>query len=104
MDLDRGIKKQVVLTSDNVRMNEEELHRRLKELADYKLAPAGDIRVKYVLARGERIFAQSMGERRQAVANVMGKLHEAISTQNDQKIANCVRETEAVLDFVEGKN
>ena len=104
MDLDRGIKKQVVLTSDNVRMDEEELQRRLKELADYKLAPAGDIRVKYVLARGERIFAQSMGERRQAVANVMGKLHEAISTQNDQKIANCVRETEAVLDFVEGKN
>lgn len=104
VDLDQGTKKQLVLTSDCVRMNEEEKKRRLKELEDYKLAPSGDIRVKYVLARGERLFAQSMGERRQAVAGAMGKLQEAIGAQNDQRVANCVREAEELFDFLEGKN
>lgn len=80
------------------------MQKRLKELADYKLAPPGNIRVEYTLARGERLFAQSMGERRRAVAALMGKLQEAIGTQNDQRIANCIREAEAFFDFLEGKN
>lgn len=33
----------------------------------------------------------------------MGKLHMAMSTQNDQAIANCLKEAEAVFDFLEGK-
>ena len=103
-DLDQGTKKQMVLKSDSIRMGEEELQRRLKELADYKLAPCGGIRVKYILARGERLFAQCMGKRRQAVAELLGKLHEAVNMQNDQIIANCIREAERVFDYLEGKN
>lgn len=103
-DIGQGTKKQVVLTNSSMRMSEEELQKRLKELAAYKLAPAGDIRVKYALARGERLFAQAMGERRRGIAEVMGRLQEAVSTQNDQKIANCVREVEEIFDFLEGKN
>lgn len=103
-DLHKGTKNEVVLTSGSVRMQEEELQKRLKELADYKLAPPGNIRAEYALARGERLFAQSMGERRRAVAALMGKLQEAIGTQNDQRIENCIREAEAFFDFLEGKN
>lgn len=33
----------------------------------------------------------------------MGKLHMAMSTQNDQMIANCLKEAEAVFDFLERK-
>ena len=68
-DLDRGTRKQVVLTSDTIRMGREELQKRVAELAA-----------------------------------IMEKLREAIGTQNDQKIANYVREAEEVFDFLEGKN
>lgn len=102
-DLDKGTKEQVVLTSDQFRLGGEELKQRLEEMKDYKLVPPGGIRTKLVLARGERLFAQMTGERRRAVENVMGRLHEAMSTQNDQVIANCLKEAEAVFDFLEGK-
>lgn len=102
-DLDWNTKKQVVLTSDSFRMKAEELQQRLEELAAYKLASPGDIRTKLALERGKRLFEQMTGERRRATAVAMEKLQEAIITQNDQKIANCVKEAEAVFDFLEGK-
>lgn len=102
-DLDKGTKKQAVLSSDQFRLKEEELKRRVEEMKSYKLAPPGGIRTKLALARGERLFVQSVGERRRAVESIMGKLHMAMSTQNDQVIANCLKEAETVFDFLEGK-
>ena len=102
-DLDKGTKKQAVLSSDQFRLKEEELKRRVEEMKSYKLAPPGGIRTKLALARGERLFVQSVGERRRAVESIMGKLHMAMSTQNVQVIANCLKEAEAVFDFLEGK-
>ena len=102
-DLDKGTKEQAILSSDQSRLGEEELKRRVEELKNYKLVPPGGIRAKLALARGERLFVQLIGERRQIVENVMGKIHIAMSTQNDQVIANCLKEAEAVFDFLEGK-
>lgn len=102
-DLDQGTKEQAVLSSGQSRLQKEELERRVEEMKSYKLAPPGGIRTKLALARGERLFAQLMGERRRMVEEIMGRLHVAMSTQNDQEIANCLKEAEAVFDFLEGK-
>ena len=72
-------------------------------MKDLKLAPPGGIRTKLALARGERLFVQMTGERRRAVEMVMGNLHAAMGTQNDQTMVNCLKEAEAVFDFLEGK-
>ena len=103
-DLEQNVKKQAVLTSSQSRLKEDELKKRVEELKAYKIAAPRDIRTNLVLARGERLFVQMLGERRQMVAKVMGKLHEAMGTQNDQKIINCVKEAEKVFDFLEGKD
>ena len=102
-DLDSDKKREKVLTSGTSRMRAEELGKRVEELKAYKLAGPGDVRTKLVLARGERLFAQTLGGRREMISKVMGKLHEAIGTQNDQRIINCVKEAEKVFDFLEGK-
>lgn len=96
-------KEERVLTSGTSRMLEGEIGKRVEELKTYKLAPMGDARTKLVLARGERLFTQMLGERRQLISQVMGKLHEAMGTQNDQKIINCVKEAEKIFDYLEGK-
>lgn len=102
-DLDKGTKEQAIMSSEQFRLKKEELERRVEELKNYKLAPPGGIRTKLALARGERLFVQMTGERRRVVENVMGRLHTAMGTQNDQTIANCLKEAEAVFDFLEGK-
>lgn len=93
--------KREVLASENLRLSEEELNRRLKELQSYKLLPCGGIRAKMVMARGERLFSQTLGERRQMVEITMKKIQQAVAGQNDQQIANCLKEAEEIFDRLE---
>lgn len=93
--------KRKVLTCNSLRMSEEELNRRLEELQSYKLMPVGGMRTKLVLARGERLFAQFLGERRRQVADVMEQLQKAICSNNDQQISNSIRAAEEVFDRLE---
>lgn len=98
-------KKQVkkkVLTSDRFRMSDAELNERLEALQAYKLMPPGGIRTRLALARGERLFAQLLGPRRQQVADAIQQLQNAIRTQNDQQIINYLRITEKLFDHLEG--
>ena len=87
--MDRQLKqmKRKVLTSESVRLSEEELNRRLEELQAYKMMPCGGIKTKVVLARGERLFAQMTGARRQQVVLVMRR---------------CLKEAQEIFDRLEG--
>lgn len=95
--------QKVVLTSQNVKLSQEELDRRLKELLEFKLLPPGGIRTKLVLARGERLFTELIGEKRLQVTLEMDRLSMVIANQNDQMIAKVTREVEAAFDFLEGE-
>lgn len=95
--------KREVLASENLRLSEEEINRRLEELQAYKLLPCGGIRAKMVMARGERLFSQTLGSRRRMVSAVMQKVQEAVASQNDQQIAKCLKEAEEIFDQMEGR-
>ncbi len=94
--------ERAVIAGRHFRLSEQELDRRLKELNAYKLSPPGGIRTRLVLARGERMFVELVGEERKEVACVLQRLQEALEGQNDQKISNCLRESEAVFDRLDG--
>lgn len=102
-DPKHGREERVILTNDMYKMNEDELQRRIKELEACKLMPPGGTRTELVLARGERLFRQMSGEKRRMAADVMGNIQKAMSTQDDWKVLNCVKEAEAVFDILEGK-
>ena len=102
-DLDIGEKRERVLTSGMPRIGAGEMGKRVEELKAYKLAPPGDARTKLVLERGERLFVQTLGESRKMVSEIMGRLHQAIGTQNDQRVINCIKEAEKLFDALEGK-
>ncbi len=98
-------KKQVrkkMLASDHLRMSQEELDERLEALQSYKLMPPGGIRTRLVLARGERLFAQLLGPRRQQAADAIQMIHNALLTQNDQQIINCLKAAQEIFDRLEG--
>lgn len=93
--------KRKVLTSEKVRMSEEEINRRLEELQAYKLMPRGGIRAKVVMARGERLFSQFLGARRQEIATVMQQIQKAIAGGNDKQLAECLEWATKVFDRLE---
>ncbi|MDE6602933.1 MAG: molecular chaperone HscC [Lachnospiraceae bacterium] len=90
-----------VLASENLRLSEEEIESRLEELRTYKLMPCGGIRTKIVMARGERLYAQTLGVRRQQVSVMMQKIQKAVASRNDQLIAKCLKEAEDIFDRLE---
>lgn len=90
--------ERVVVTCKTLRLSEQELKQRLQELNAYKLAPSGGIRTRLVLERGERLFAQLSGEERKEIAKVLQRIEESMREQNDQLIANRLREAEAIFD------
>lgn len=97
-----NLTKRKVLTSESTRLSPEDLEGRLKELMAYKLMPAGGIRARLALARGERMFQEMLGEKRKMVAFELERLQKAIKEQNDQQVANILREAESVFDQLEG--
>ena len=64
--------------------------------------PPGGIRTTLVLARGERLFSQLLGDRRRQVSLAMEQLRQTLSSQNDQKISNSLRAAEKLFDLLEG--
>lgn len=95
----KSVKK--VLTCEQLRLSEEELAKRLAELKRYKLSSSGSVRARLALARGERMFAESLGEKRKEAAHIIGWLQEQMRTRNDQEIIKSVKEAEAALDRLE---
>lgn len=90
-----------VLTCEQLRLSEEELARRLEELKRYHLTSSGGVRAKLLLARGERMFAQLLGEKRQEAGRILQWLQEQMAHKNDQEIVNSLKEAEAALDQLE---
>lgn len=101
-DHNQNKKEQRLLTTGNIRVSEEEVRRRTEELQVYKLVPPGGMRTKLVLARGERLFRQLLGEKRKAAASVMEQLQRALNDRNDQQLIKLMKEAEAVFDELEG--
>lgn len=93
--------KRKVLVSENLRLSEAELERRLEELRSYKLMPRGGIRLKMVMERGERLYSQTLGSRRMEVAAVMSRIQEAVAGGDDRQIAECLRAAEEIFDRLE---
>lgn len=93
--------KRKVLTSEKVRMSEEELYRRLEELQAYKPMPYGGVRTKMIMAKGERLFTQLLGARRQQVAIAMHQIEQAIMSRDEKQINRVLKEAKELFDRLE---
>ena len=63
--------------------------------------PCGGIRTKMIMARGERLFAQLLGARRQQAAMAMQQIEWAVMSRNDQQISKALKEAKEVFDRLE---
>ena len=86
--------KRKVLTSENLRLSDEEIERRLKELRTYKLMP-------HVDAERERLYAQTLGARRQEVAAMLGQIQQAVASGDDRRLNECLRMAEELFGHLD---
>jgi len=89
------------LILQNKDMSQEEAERRLKELSALKLHPREQEAHRAMIARGERLYAVTVGELRERVGHTLDWYQTQLSSQEPLKIAKAARRVSAFFDSVE---
>lgn len=101
MDHNKNESKRKVLLNQRVKMTQEEIEQRLENLNTYKMQPCGGMISRLVLARGERLFAELVGEKREKAGEMMRRLEERLGAANDQEALKISREAAEFFDGLE---
>ena len=82
-------------------MEETEALRRLEELKNLKLHPRNQETNRAVTARGERLYAMTVGDLRNRVGQTLDWFQQQLSSQEPLRIARARRQTDRFFDQVE---
>lgn len=89
------------LVLQNKDMTPQEAERRLKELSRLKLHPREQEENRAMVARGERLYAVTVGGLREQVAELLDWYQRILSSQEALKIAKATRRLDRYFDQVE---
>lgn len=98
-----GHKRTLVIQENPGSMTPEELQKRLKALQVVKVHPRETLENRTVLARGDRLFAENLGEVREAVRQAVARFEIVLSRQDPRAIDEARAELVKELDRIEGK-
>lgn len=84
-------------------MAPEEIRQRLKELEAIKIHPRETLQNRTVLARAERLFAESLGDVRESVRHAVARFEVVLSRGEPREIEKARVELVEELDRIEGR-
>lgn len=96
-----GVVTKEVFRGQQVDMTDEEIEERFKTLSYLKIHPREREENKYLLLRGERVYEESIGEKRHAVEHALYQFEKALNTYNPAKIEEAKEEFQALLDDID---
>ena len=96
---DAGGKERLVL--QNQGMSEAETEKRLQELSALKLHPREQEGPRAMIARAERLFAVTVGQLREKVAEMLDWYQMQLNSQESLRIAKATRRADQFFDKVE---
>ena len=82
-------------------MTPEEARLRLQELSKLKLHPREQEEYRAMLARGERLYAATIGGLREEVGRMLDWYQQQLSTQETLRIAKATKKIDQFFDQVE---
>lgn len=98
-----GVKKRVVIQENPGVMSEEEVEKRLEALKDIKIHPRERAENRYLLARAERLYEESLGDKRQFIGMATEKFEAILERQNEDEIKKAAEDFKSQLDYIEGE-
>ncbi|MEJ8304768.1 molecular chaperone HscC [Saccharibacillus sacchari] len=84
-------------------MSREEIEYRLKQLASLKMHPRDQEKNRLLLARGDRLYQDRLGDERERIALAIQRFEAALHSQDLRKVAEEAERLERFLDQYEGK-
>lgn len=90
-----------VFRGQQIDMTDEEIAERFKTLSYLKIHPRDREENKYLLLRGERIYEESIGEKRHAVEHALYQFEKALNTYDSGIIETAKKEFQTLLDDID---
>ncbi|WP_338540781.1 molecular chaperone HscC [Paenibacillus tundrae] len=99
--VETGEKKVAVIQGKDNDLSQEEIAERFKALEAIKIHPRDRMENRLLLARGERMYEESLAEQRLMIAEVMLWFEETLKRQDDREIKKEAQKLKEVLDEIE---
>lgn len=96
-----GKKVRQVFKGQSVDMTDEEIAKRLEEISYLKIQPREQEENKLLLLKGERLYEESIGMKRQEIEHHINQFERALNTQDSVEIDTARREFKEYLDEIE---
>lgn len=100
--LSTGVKERIVINNNKEDMSEEEIEKRLEELKEIKIHPRDKMQNKLLIAKAERLYEETLGEKRQYIGNLIEVFEQALYTQDESKVSRAAKEFREKLEQLEG--
>lgn len=96
-----GKKSSLIIEKNPGNMTKKEIEERLTLLGDLKIHPRDRSENRLLLARGERIYEESIGEMRTYISNILSQFEMVMSEQNNRNVKKAAEELKKILDDIE---
>ena len=93
--------KRIVIRNEGNEMTDEEIDRRLSELADLKIPPREQEENRYLLTRGDRLYEEATGDNRTWVDHCLREFEAVLDGQDPEKIREARGRLKEQLDNIE---
>ena len=93
----------LVIQNNQGLLSPEQITARLKALENLKVLPRDRAEVRGLIARGERIFAERLGEEREWIDKLMRDFEAVLSRQDPGEIEGACKRLAELLDQVDGQ-
>jgi len=90
-----------VILKNECTLTEEEVEARLKELAEIKIHPRENARNRYLLAKGERLYEETLSDVRTQIAQALEHFEAVLDRQNREEIEAEAERLEKFLNRIE---
>ncbi|KNY30319.1 molecular chaperone HscC [Pseudobacteroides cellulosolvens] len=96
-----GLKNRLVIEKSPGSMTQEEIEERLNQLKGLKIHPRERTENKLLIARGERLYEEALGEMREYISMILQDFESIMSRQNELEIRKAAEILKKKLDEIE---
>lgn len=96
-----GFKKRLVIKKNDSVMTDEEVEARLEELKELKIPPREKEESRLLIARGERLYEESLGDIRRLIEYNLNAFEKALDKQDRYEIKKAAEELKEFFEKIE---
>ncbi|MDQ0233151.1 molecular chaperone HscC [Metabacillus malikii] len=96
-----GEKKRMIIEKTPGELSEKEIESRLEQLKSIKIHPRDRTENRLLLAKGERLYEEALGDKREQIAMLLARFEAVMANQNELEIKKAAHTLKSELNAIE---